>query len=443
MKIQRRNILKGILAGGASLAAMKMPAVQAQKSSLKIGLLTVKSGPLAQGGYQMSQGINIFLKEKNNQLGGRRIELLTADTGGNPVGAKTKLIELIERDQADIILGPFAAFELLAISDYVRDKQIPLITTATAEDVMQRKLNPWMLRTSSSSGQAPHAMADYSAKELKLKTMATIANDFAFGHEQCAAFQRVFEEEGGKIVLKLWPPVVTPDFAPYVSQFKNTDLDGVFSGIGGGNPVRFLKTYADLGAGRLTITGGWSFLDEPLLKSLGDEAIGIYTAHWYTPSVDSESNKRFISAMRKDYDELPGGGAAGMYVAGQVIEAGLQKTGGNIADKTAFVDAMRGSCPRGYAARSLPFRSIRQCNRADFHPQVRTQGWQARQYRHKNLSGCKSVLDLRCEAVSLPARLLARLPTSKKFKIVYSFARIRNARKSTYRHSSRRHLMKR
>lgn len=194
-------------------------------------------------------------------------------------------------------------------------------------------------------------MADYSAKELKLKTMATIANDFAFGHEQCAAFQRVFEEEGGKIVLKLWPPVVTPDFAPYVSQFKNTDLDGVFSGIGGGNPVRFLKTYADLGAGRLTITGGWSFLDEPLLKSLGDEAIGIYTAHWYTPSVDSESNKRFISAMRKDYDELPGGGAAGMYVAGQVIEAGLQKTGGNIADKTAFVDAMRGivlaDTPRG------------------------------------------------------------------------------------------------
>ena len=93
MKAHRRNILQGILAGGASLAAMKMAAVRAQESSLKIGLLTVKSGPLAQGGYQMSQGIETFLKEKNNQLGGRKIELLTADTGGNPVGAKTKLIE--------------------------------------------------------------------------------------------------------------------------------------------------------------------------------------------------------------------------------------------------------------------------------------------------------------------------------------------------------------
>jgi branched-chain amino acid transport system substrate-binding protein len=350
MKAHRRNILQGILAGGASLAAMKMAAVRAQESSLKIGLLTVKSGPLAQGGYQMSQGIETFLKEKNNQLGGRKIELLTADTGGNPVGAKTKLIELVDRDQVDMILGPFAAFELLAISDYVREKNIPLITTATAEDVMQRKANPWMLRTSSSSGQAPHAMADYCVKELKLKTMATIANDFAFGYEQCAGFQRVFEDEGGKIVTKLWPPVVTPDFVPYISQFK--DIDGVFNGLGGGNPVRFLKTYADMGLGQMTMAGGWSLLDEPLLKSLGDEAVGIYTAHWYTPSYDSESNRRFVSAMRKDYGELPGGGAAGMYVAGQVIEAALQKTGGKLDDKKRFMDTMREvvltDTPRGH-----------------------------------------------------------------------------------------------
>ena len=350
MKAHRRNILQGILAGGASLAAMKMAAVRAQELSLKIGLLTVKSGPLAQGGYQMSQGIETFLKEKNNQLGGRKIELLTADTGGNPVGAKTKLIELVDRDQVDMILGPFAAFELLAISDYVREKNIPLITTATAEDVMQRKANPWMLRTSSSSGQAPHAMADYCAKELKLKTMATIANDFAFGYEQCAGFQRVFEDEGGKIVTKLWPPVVTPDFVPYISQFK--DIDGVFNGLGGGNPVRFLKTYADMGLGQMTMAGGWSLLDEPLLKSLGDEAVGIYTAHWYTPSYDLESNRRFVSAMRKDYGELPGGGAAGMYVAGQVIEAALQKTGGKLDDKKRFMDTMREvvltDTPRGH-----------------------------------------------------------------------------------------------
>ncbi len=57
-----------------------------------------------------------------------------------------------------------------------------------------------------------------AAKELKLKRMATMANDFAFGHEQCAGFQRVFEEAGGKIVRKLWPPLNVSDYLPYLSQ---------------------------------------------------------------------------------------------------------------------------------------------------------------------------------------------------------------------------------
>jgi branched-chain amino acid transport system substrate-binding protein len=349
MTIQRRTILKCMLAAGAGLATLKMPAVRAQSSAIKIGLLTVKTGPLAQGGYQMSQGIGAFLKEKSNTLVGRKIELLTVDTGGNPAGAKTKLMELVERDQVDMILGPFAAFELLAITDYVRERRIPLITTATAEDITQRNVNPWIVRTSSSSAQTPHAMADFCARELKLKVMSTIANDFAFGHEQCAGFQRVFEDSGGKIVQKLWPPLVTPDFVPYISQFN--EIDGVFNGLGGGNPVRFLKAYASLGGRQLTMAGGWSLLDEPLLKSLGEEAIGIYTAHWYTPSFDSSSNKRFVLAMQREYGELPGGGAAGLYVAGQVIDAALQATGGKIDDKVAFMNALRrvslADTPRG------------------------------------------------------------------------------------------------
>jgi branched-chain amino acid transport system substrate-binding protein len=350
MMVHRRNILKGILAAGASVAALKAPAVLAQGASIKLGMLTVQSGPLAQAGYQMSQGIGVFLKQKNDTLAGRKIELVSADTGGNPAVAKTKLIELVERDRVDIILGPFAAFELLAISDYVRDHQIPLITTATAEDITQRQRNPWIVRTSSSSAQTPHVMADYCAKELKLKVMATIANDFSFGHEQCAGFQRVFEDDGGEIVIKLWPPVVTPDYVPYISQL--TDIDGIFNGLGGSNPVRFLQTYASLGLSqKTTMTGGWSLLDEPLLKSLGDEAIGIYTAHWYTPSYASASNAAFTTAMQSNYGELPGGGAAGMYVAGQVIEAALQKAGGSLDDKQKFMAAMQAvdltDTPRG------------------------------------------------------------------------------------------------
>ena len=67
-------------------------------------------------------------------------------------------------------------------------------------------------------------MAEYCAKELKYKRIITIADDIAYGHEMCAGFQRVFEENGGKIVQKLFPPLTAPDYGAYVARLK-TDAD--------------------------------------------------------------------------------------------------------------------------------------------------------------------------------------------------------------------------
>ena len=351
MSIHRRTVLQGML---TTTAAVAMPAVaRAQGAPFKIGLMTVKTGPLAQGGIQMEQGIATFLKEKNGAFGSRKVELLVADTGGNPAGAKTKAQELIERDKVDVILGPLAAFELLAITDYVREHQRPMLSLAAAEDVTQRKVNPWVIRPAASSGQCSHVMADYAAKEMGLKRMATISEDFAFGHEQCAAFQRVFEDTGGKIVKKLWPPLVTPDYTPYIAQIG--DVDGVFNGFAGSNPVKFMRSYADLGLkAKIPLTAGWTALDDALLKSVGDEAVGVISATYYTADHDSPSNKRFVAAMAKDYGVLPGAYSAAMYVAGQCVEAALGKTGGKSDDKKALSDALHGlsleDTPRGPVA---------------------------------------------------------------------------------------------
>ena len=67
--------------------------------------------------------------------------------------------------------------------------------------------------------------------------------------------------------------------------------------------------------------------DHELLRSLGDEAIGMYSCCPYTIDLDTDSNKRFIAAMQKDYGVDPGFYAAGLYVSCQVVEAGLQATG--------------------------------------------------------------------------------------------------------------------
>src|SRR6266568_4185187 len=100
------------LAAAAMTLASPLPAA-AQGEPLRLGFLTVRTGPLAAGGAQMEQGILLFLKERNNVIAGRKVELSIADTGGNPAQAKTRTQELIERNRVHAIIGPLATFEAL------------------------------------------------------------------------------------------------------------------------------------------------------------------------------------------------------------------------------------------------------------------------------------------------------------------------------------------
>jgi branched-chain amino acid transport system substrate-binding protein len=336
-------------AAGAALATFKFPTPGiAQAAPFKLGLLTVKTGPLAQGGIQMEQGVVTYLKEKNYTFAGRKVEFISADTGGNPAGTKTKAQELVEREKVDAILGPLAAFELLAITDYIAEQKTPMLSLAGAEDMTQRRPNPYFLRPSATSAQAMHPMADFAAKELKLKRIVTISEDFAFGHEQMGGFQQTFEEAGGKIVNKIWPPLVTPDYTPFVAQIG--DCDGVCQGFAGSNPLRFLKTYAAAGL-KFPVVTGETGGDDALLRSFGDEALGMYSSCPYTLDFDNDSNKRFVAAMQKDYGIDPGFYASGLYVAAQTVAAGLEKTNGKSDDKEAFMKALRSvelkDTPRG------------------------------------------------------------------------------------------------
>ena len=335
------------LIGTALSTALRAPA-WAQQKPVRIGLLTVKTGPLAQGGIQMEQGMTRFLKDRNYTLAGRKAELVVGDTGGNPAGTKTKTQELVERDNVDLIIGPLAAFELLAITDYAAQAKMPILSLAAAEDMTQRRPNPYFVRASATSAQSMHPLADYAAKELKYKRVMTVTEDFAFGHEQMGGFQRVFEDAGGRVVKKLWPPLVTPDYTPYLAQLSG--VDAVVQGFAGSNPLKFMKQYRDQGI-KLPVLSGSVGCDDALLKSFGDEAVGIISCSAYTADLDTPSNKRLVEGMVRDYGNIPGLYAAGIYINGMVAEAALEKTGGKTDDREAFNRALRAvslvDTPRG------------------------------------------------------------------------------------------------
>ena len=109
MIVSRRKFVGGVAGVGvASLAAPNF--VLAQGSDpIRIGLLAAKTGPLASGGIDMDLALTMFLKERNNTLAGRKVELIVADTAGVPATARTKAQELVEKDKVHSLIGPLAA----------------------------------------------------------------------------------------------------------------------------------------------------------------------------------------------------------------------------------------------------------------------------------------------------------------------------------------------
>jgi branched-chain amino acid transport system substrate-binding protein len=344
-KLSRRTLLSSAAAAGVS--CFPAPAI-AQAAPIKIGLLTVKVGPLAQGGIQMEQGVLTFLKATGYTIGGRKVDFVSADTAGTPAGAKTKAQELVERDKVDLILGPLATAELYAINDYIIQQKIPTLSLAAADNLTQRQPSPYLLRASATASQALHPMGHYAATEMKLKRVVAIGEDIAFDYEELGGFQAAFEKDGGCVVSKLWPPLVTPDYTPYIAQIA--DCDGVCQGFAGSNPLRFMKAYGDAGL-KYPVVTGWTGGDDALLRSFGDEAIGMISCSAYSLEVPTEQNQRFIDGMRKNFDVIPGFYAAGLYINCQVADAALRATGGDVSDREKLIAALRAvsltDTPRG------------------------------------------------------------------------------------------------
>ena len=312
----------------------------AQAQPLRIGFLTVRTGPLAAGGRQMEEGINLFLKERNSTLSGRKVEIVFADTAGQPAQAKSKAQELVEREKVHVLVGPLATFEALALDDYVLQAKVPLLPPMSAAqvDLAQQKKSDYVIHTYGTAAQAMYVMGDYAAKKLGMKRVAMVADDFTYGHEGAAGFQKTFEDAGGRIVQKLWPPLNAPDYGSFIGQLKG-NVDGVYAGFAGSNPLRFLRAYREYGM-KPVVMGNPTLTDEGILKNMGDEAIGVYTASWYTVDRDAPDNKRFVDAIRKEYKVTPGFYTAGTYVAGLVLEAALNAVKGRFEDKAAFVKAL-------------------------------------------------------------------------------------------------------
>ncbi|TMI78536.1 MAG: ABC transporter substrate-binding protein, partial [Bacillati bacterium ANGP1] len=227
-RIARRALLKGGVAGVGVAAAAGLerlrPLVYAQTTPaapIRIGFLADITGTVAQSGRDMLDGFQLYLAERGSVMAGRQVQLIVEDAGGVPANALTKARKMVEQDQVHMLTAPLLASEGYAVRDYIVERNVPtLFAVSSADDLTQRKRAPNLVRTGWSSSQPSHPFGEWVATTLKYKKVATIGSDYAFGYEVVGGFQRTFELHGGEIVQKLWAPLGTPDFSPYVTQIR-------------------------------------------------------------------------------------------------------------------------------------------------------------------------------------------------------------------------------
>src|SRR5438132_12206258 len=141
---------------------------------VRVGVLTIRSGPIASCGRQMEEGLQFALKERGGALAGRKVEVFFGDSAGQPAQTRAKTLELVERNRVHVLTGPVAAFEAYAISDYVRQTEKPMvISPAAADDITQRKTNPWFVRATMSGSQVTQHFVEYASQMLRYHSVAS------------------------------------------------------------------------------------------------------------------------------------------------------------------------------------------------------------------------------------------------------------------------------
>jgi branched-chain amino acid transport system substrate-binding protein len=332
---------RSILMGTAVAVGLGLSA-PAGAEELRIGYLAPLTGGLAQTGIDMRDGFLLYLEQHGNKLGGMDVKLIIEDEQGKGDVAVTKAKKLVLQDKVHMFIGGVLAstgYALAPVSTELKTMYIPSIPAA--DDLTQRQLKnfPYLIRTSWSSSQPHHPLGQWACDQ-GYKKVVTIAADYAFGYEVVGGFQKAFEDCGGKIIQKIWPPLGAKDFGPFIPTIKE-DADAVLSLMVGPMPAQFIKQMRGAGFKKPILGGGTSY-DEFVLPFMGDEAVGDVSALHYSAALDTPKNIAFVKAYRTKFGKVPSYYSENNYTTAEWLDEALKKAGGKWPGPEELIKLMVG-----------------------------------------------------------------------------------------------------
>jgi len=341
--------LSPLLLGSALAVGLSLSST-AQAEELRIGYIAPVTGIFAQVGKDMVNGFQLYLDEHGGKLGGADVKFVVEDDQGKPDTGVTKAKKLVLQDHVHMFIGGLLASTGYALAPVsTSEKTLYISSVSSADDLTQRQLSkyPYFLRTSWTSS-LPHQPLGQWACDQGYKKAVVIAADYAFGYETVGGFQKIFEDCGGKVIQKIWPPLGTKDFGPYIPNIK-ADADMIFTTMVGPMALQFPKQLRAAGNKTPIVASGVSY-DEFVLPFMGDEVIGDVSALHYSAALDTPANQTFVKTYRAKYGKVPSYYSENNYTTAMWIDEAMKKAGGKYPGPEEFIKLMESiklDAPRG------------------------------------------------------------------------------------------------
>jgi branched-chain amino acid transport system substrate-binding protein len=327
-------------------AAASVPFAASAEDAIKIGFPIPLSGPTAVYGEPILKGAEMAVAEINAKGGvlGRKLELLSRDSKASADEAVRLSRELIIKDNAEFLLGTLTSAEAPAVSTVAKENKIVFIAPSAKSTLLTdaAHIHPYIFRVASNTDVEGLAGASLMAKFQDVKTVATIAPDYAYGHDSATAFIAALKKVRPdiEVVDQQWPKLGEPDFTPFINAQMSKKPDAVYCSLFAGDFVTFAKQAGSLGYfkainNRLLDPGEVGTPDAA--QALGpDYPYGII-ANAYDPVIwtgaEPPEHKKFIEDLKAfTKTQYASGWSANGYELVVSLAAGINKAGTTKSD---------------------------------------------------------------------------------------------------------------
>ncbi len=282
-----------------TVAATAVPTIAASAGKpIKIGLSAPLTGALASVGQGYVWGMTLAVEDLGGQIGGHKLEIVTADDKATPADAVTAVRRLIDDDQVDVILGPAASGPFLAAMPIAQESQVVILGVTASAPTIYDQLGPaggneWAYRLNPDDLIIAKTLATYIAQEAKLIFIVGQNNDF--GRSGAQAYQDVLPKVGVKVAGSEFYDDGTSDFRPILTKIKQSGADGIMTFMVEADSAPFFRQMKEMGLKLKVYTRGG--VTSPLFLDMTKDdptlAEGALGASYWTLNLDPDTEKRF------------------------------------------------------------------------------------------------------------------------------------------------------